>query len=116
MTGLPTTFLTARLAQATRHFLVTVTGRWFATVAAIFGYLVLQRFNPLLQHLDGPLLLLQNVDPIRRKRRYQSDNCVFTIDVGPMYLFSTRQAQCFHTYILAETYDLDNRTSTTLYA
>ena len=84
--------------------------------AAILGHLVLQRLKPLLQHLDGPLLLLQNVDPIRRKRGNQGDNRVFTLDVDPMNLFSTRQMQWLHVCILAEMHDFGNRNSTNLYA
>ena len=84
--------------------------------AAILGHLVLQRLKPLLQHLDGPLLLLQNVDPIRRKRGNQGGNRVFTLDVDPINLLSTRQVQWLHVCILAEMHDFGNRNSTNLYA
>ncbi len=90
---LAATWLTAHLAQtARRRFLIPITGRWFATVAAVLGQLVFQRLEPHRQRLDRLLLLLDDADPIPRQRSNQGDDSVFALNVSNMNLFETRQA------------------------
>jgi hypothetical protein len=63
--GLSPAWLTTRLAQTPwRRFLIPVTRRRFATVAAVLGHLVFQCRAPHCQRLDSLLLLLHDADPI----------------------------------------------------
>ncbi len=79
--------------------------------AALLGQLVFQRLHPHRQRLERLLLLLDDADPISRRRRNPGNDSVFTWNVCGRDLFTTRQAERFYVPLLTDLYDFDNRNS-----
>ena len=105
MTGLTTTALAVRLAQAAvARLFQAVTGRRFPAVAAVLGQLVFQRADPILQTPNGFLLLLdhcQQLSVLSNHLHHQGDNGFFSLSVGSVDIFQRRYPQRFHGPIVA---------------
>jgi hypothetical protein len=106
---LPTAFLAARSSQAaSAGFLEAITGRRFATVAAVLGQLVFQSLYALFETLNSFLLLLYYPDPIAGQAHEQGDNRLFALASSGSNFFFRWKAERLHGLILAHMHDFDN--------
>ena len=95
---LSTALLPARFAQTARAWLSQpITGRWLAAVATILGNLIFQCLDSVNQFTEGLFK--------------QSNDRLFALLVGRVYLFSGRQWYLAHTDIVAGLYDFASRLS-----
>ncbi len=99
---LSTAFLAAGFPQAAiARLLETITGRRFATVAAVLGQLVFQSLYPCFQ-------LLENAYPVAHKTENQLNDRIFALASGCTNFFFGREARWLHTHILTDLHDFDN--------
>jgi hypothetical protein len=123
VTGLSTAFLAARFSQtAIAGLLEPITGRRFATVAAVLGQLVFQRLDSLFETLNDFLLrlgffelllklfllLVEKADPVADQVDHHCNDCIFALASSVSNFFFRRDASRLHGLILAEMHDFDN--------